>query len=186
MLFILVERRVSRSRRLENYGGIRPCESQKAARPPLGSTGPGVWGPTYGHDLGETSWRGLKRSRRTVLRYVAIVCICVVVLFPLYWMVLSTFQPEVYTLTFPPPLFLKGFNSSAISVLFQEFPIAASIGHSILVGVVTVTATIFFAVPGAYLLSRLRWRGVAPRLLSAVHPADAGRHDRRTGAGPVP
>jgi multiple sugar transport system permease protein len=75
-------------------------------------------------------------------------------------MVLSTFQPEKYTLTYPPPLFFKGFNTSAISNLFANQPIASWLFHSLLVAAITVTVTLTLAIPGAYLLSRLRWRGV--------------------------
>jgi multiple sugar transport system permease protein len=88
-----------------------------------------------------------------------IVVVCVLVLFPVYWMVLSTFQPEKYTLTYPPPFFLRGFNVSAISSLFSQQPIGSWLAHSFIVSAVTVAITLVLSVPGAYLLSRLRWRG---------------------------
>ena len=76
-----------------------------------------------------------RRSRRyvagSVVRVVVIVAVCVVALFPVYWMILSTFQPESKTLSFPPPLMLKGFNTGAITQLFQDQPIASWLAHSI-------------------------------------------------------
>lgn len=104
--------------------------------------------------------RSSERRSKTILRYVVIVVVCAVILFPVYWMVLSTFQPEQYTLTFPPPLFFKGFNLHAIGALFDQQPIGEWLLHSFFVSAITVTVTIVLAVPGAYLLSRLRWRGV--------------------------
>jgi multiple sugar transport system permease protein len=104
--------------------------------------------------------RSLKRRARTTLRYLVIVFVCIVILFPVYWMVLSTFQPEQYTLTWPPPFIFKGFNTGAIGTLFAQQPIGAWLLHSFLVSAITVVVTVVLAIPGAYLLSRLRWRGV--------------------------
>lgn len=104
--------------------------------------------------------RSAKRRAQTALRYLVIIFVCVLILFPIYWMVLSTFQPEQYTLTWPPPLFFKGFNATAINSLFTQQPIGTWILHSFLVSAITVAITIALAIPGAYLLSRLRWRGV--------------------------
>ena len=104
--------------------------------------------------------RSLKRRATTVLRYAVIIVVCAIILFPMYWMVLVTFQPEQYTLTWPPPLFLKGFNASAINSLFSQQPIGSWLLHSFFVSAITVVITIIMAIPGAYLLSHLRWRGV--------------------------
>lgn len=100
-----------------------------------------------------------KDRARTVARYLVIAFVCVVVLFPLYWMVLSTFQPESKTLSFPPPLIPRGFDGSAISKLFTDQPIASWIGHSLYVAVIAVVITLVLSVFGAYLLGWLQWRG---------------------------
>lgn len=105
-------------------------------------------------------FRAGKRKAKSALRYLVIVAVCILLLFPVYWMVLSTFQPENYTLTFPPPLFFKGFNISAINSLFAQQPVAPWLLHSFMVSAITVAVTTVLAIPGAYLLSWLRWRGV--------------------------
>jgi multiple sugar transport system permease protein len=104
--------------------------------------------------------RRTRRRLQTALRYLVIAFVMVVILFPIYWMVLSTFQPQQDTLTFPPPLFFKGFDTSAITSLFHEYPITTWLAHSVLVGAVTVAITVALAIPGGYALSRLRWRGI--------------------------
>lgn len=101
----------------------------------------------------------LSRVARRFGRYALVVVVCVVVLFPVYWMVLSTFQPEKYSLTYPPPFFLHGFNFGALTSLFEQQPIVSWLAHSLLVSVLAVAITVLLAVPGGYLLSRLRWRG---------------------------
>ena len=105
--------------------------------------------------------RAVRRQATTALRYLVIIFVCLLVLFPIYWMVLSTFQPEADSLTWPPPLFFKGFNTGAISNLFNQQPVADWILHSFLVSAITVAITVALSIPGAYLLSHLRWRGVS-------------------------
>jgi multiple sugar transport system permease protein len=105
-------------------------------------------------------WVRRKKKAKKALRYVVIVSVIVVVLFPVYWMVLGTFQPENDSLTWPPPFFLRGIDFGAITSIFNSEPLASWLAHSLLVSAITVAITIVFAIPGAYLLSRLRWRGV--------------------------
>ena len=59
----------------------------------------------------------------TLLRAGAILVVCVVVFFPVYWMLLSSIQPSSYSLSFPPPLLPKGFNWEAYGQLFGDKPI---------------------------------------------------------------
>jgi multiple sugar transport system permease protein len=100
-----------------------------------------------------------RKKIRRVARYVGIIGVCVVALFPVYWMVVGSFQPEDDTLSYPPSLFFKGFTFSAITSLFKDQPLASWIVHSFEVSAVTVVITVVLAIPGAYLLSRLRFRG---------------------------
>jgi len=104
--------------------------------------------------------RFTKKRAGKILRYGIIIVVCVVALFPVYWMVLSTFQPEKDSLVYPPNLFLHGFQGSVIAGLFHQDPMASWIFHSAETSFVCVAVTLTLAIPGAYLLSRLRWRGV--------------------------
>ncbi len=86
--------------------------------------------------------------------------VCVVALFPVYWMVLSTFQPAQDSLTYPPDLLPHGIQFGTITSLFARQPdrlLAAPLPDGV---AICVAVTLIFAVPGAYLLSRLRWHGV--------------------------
>jgi multiple sugar transport system permease protein len=109
------------------------------------------------------AYRGRRRTARakarTAARYLVIAAVCVVVLFPIYWMVLSTFQPESKTLSFPPPLIPRGFDGSAITKLFADQPIASWLGHSLYVALIAVLITLVLSTFGAYLLGELVWRG---------------------------
>ncbi len=103
-------------------------------------------------------WRHKKKAK-SIARYVAIVVVLVIVLIPVYEMVLSAFQPTQYQITWPPPYFFKGWNWSAISDVFHNYPLASWLAHSLLVSSIAVAITLTAAIPGGYLLSRLRWRG---------------------------
>lgn len=95
----------------------------------------------------------------TVVRALVILVVCVLVLFPVYWMVLSAFQPEGKTLSFPPPIIPVGFNGDALSQLFRDQPIASWLGHSLFVALISVAITLVLSAVGAYLLGRLEWHG---------------------------
>jgi multiple sugar transport system permease protein len=95
------------------------------------------------------------------LRYVVLILVNLVILFPVYWLVLSTFQPDQYSITWPPPLFFKGFNFSVLTDLFSQDNLAANLAHSLQVSLLTVVVTLILAVPGGFLLSHLRWHGSA-------------------------
>lgn len=101
-------------------------------------------------------------GRRVVtgLRYAVVVVVCAVALFPVYWMVLTTFQSAKDALTWPPAILPHGLQLGTLSTLFGGNPIASWLLHSLRVSLETVIITLLFAIPGAYLLSRLRWRGV--------------------------
>jgi multiple sugar transport system permease protein len=105
--------------------------------------------------------RSTRRQAVTALRYLVLIFVNFVILFPVYWLVLSTFQPDEYSITWPPPLFFKGFNWSVLSDLFSQNGLAANLGHSLQVSLLTVVVTLILAVPGGFLLSHLRWRGAA-------------------------
>ncbi len=104
--------------------------------------------------------RGMTRVRLTkLLRIAAIVAVCVVVFFPVYWMLLSSIQPTQYSLSYPPPLIPKGFNWSAYVQLFSEKPIGRWLLISTFVATITVIATLAFVIPAAYAMSALKWFG---------------------------
>ena len=83
----------------------------------------------------------------------------VIVLAPIYEMVLDAFQPTQWQLTWPPAYFFRGFNLGALDLGLPTVPWQEWLAHSALMSGVTVAITVLCAVPGGFLLSRLRWRG---------------------------
>jgi multiple sugar transport system permease protein len=91
--------------------------------------------------------------------YVAIAIVCVMTLFPIYWMLVSTFQPNEYTLRYPPPLFPKEIIFTQFTELFNHHPIALWLRNSLLIASMAMLISTALSVLGAYALSSLRWKG---------------------------
>ena len=96
--------------------------------------------------------RSLRRKATTWARYAIIVIVCLVALFPVYWMVLTTFQPAQDSVTYPPDLLPHGIQFGTITSLFNNNPIASWLLHSLTASAICVVITLIFAT-GAYLLS---------------------------------
>jgi multiple sugar transport system permease protein len=106
--------------------------------------------------------RSARRRAGSWVRYAVIIIVVIVALFPVYWMVLSTFQPAADSLTYPPDVLPHGIQFGTLRTLFDGNPIFSWLLHSLTASAVCVAVTLIFAVPGGYLLSRLKWRGVGP------------------------
>ena len=91
--------------------------------------------------------------------YIAIAIVSIVTIFPIYWMLVTTFQPSKYTLHYPPPLFPQEITFNQFSDLFANYPIARWLTNSLLLSTMSMLLCLSLTVLGAYTLSNLRWRG---------------------------
>lgn len=98
---------------------------------------------------------------RSLGRYVLIVAVCLVVLFPIYWMLITAIQTPASTLRYPPHLWPTDINLNGFRKVFSDLPIARWLGNSTLLALVATTITTVLAIIGAYTLAALRWRGRA-------------------------
>jgi multiple sugar transport system permease protein len=91
--------------------------------------------------------------------YASVALVCAVVVFPVYWMVLSAIQPARLSIRYPPPFFPQAINLTPFQQLFRDYPIATWITNSSVIAVLTTLVCLGLAVLGAYTLACLRWRG---------------------------
>ncbi len=99
---------------------------------------------------------------RTVTRIVLnglVIAVAVVTFFPIYWMLVSTFQPNEYTLHFPPPLFPQAITVRQFADLFANHPLALWLRNSFIIALLTMLVCMILSIMGAYALSNLRWKG---------------------------
>ena len=88
-----------------------------------------------------------------------VIVVALVTFFPIYWMLVSTFQPNEYTLRFPPPLFPKEITIRQFAELFVNHPLALWLRNSFVIALLTMLVCMILSVMGAYALSSLRWTG---------------------------
>ena len=101
----------------------------------------------------------LGRTLGRIVLYVTVTVVSVLTIFPIYWMLVSTFQPSKYTLHYPPPLIPQEITLYQFADLFANHPIALWLRNSFLIAVMTMLLCMALTVLGAYALSSLRWRG---------------------------
>jgi multiple sugar transport system permease protein len=94
-----------------------------------------------------------------IVLYVVVAVVSVLTFFPIYWMLVSTFQPSKYTLHYPPPLIPQEITFHQFADLFANHPIARWLRNSFLIASMTMLLCMALTVLGAYALSSLRWRG---------------------------
>lgn len=96
-----------------------------------------------------------------VLKMIGFIFYTLVVAFPFYWMIISSFQSLSQLITIPPTFFLDlgelDFQSYR-TVLFQQ-DFLRYMANSTLVSSVTVLLTISLATLGAYAVTRLQFKG---------------------------
>ncbi|MFZ4656710.1 MAG: carbohydrate ABC transporter permease [Caldilineaceae bacterium] len=94
-----------------------------------------------------------------IILYLLVAVVSIMTIFPIYWMLVSTFQPSKYTLHYPPPLFPQEIAFTQFADLFANHPIATWLRNSFLIATMSMLFCTALSVLGAYTLSNLRWKG---------------------------
>jgi len=97
----------------------------------------------------------------TFARSVVVVVFSVLLAFPFYWMLITTFKQtsDLYNLASNPFLFNQKPTLENLHLLFFETDYLRWMGNTALVGAIVVAITLLLALPAAYALARLtgRW-----------------------------
>ena len=101
----------------------------------------------------------LRQMLSRIVLYATVIIVSLVTIFPIYWMLVSTFQPNKYTLHYPPPLFPQEIQFTQFAELFANHPVARWLRNSFLIAVMAMLLCTALTVLGAYALSSLRWKG---------------------------
>jgi multiple sugar transport system permease protein len=108
-----------------------------------------------------TARRPLRPARlaRRLIFYALVVVVCGVVLFPVYWTILSAIQPARFSMRYPPPFFPQAINLTPFQQLFRDYPVVTWVTNSTVISLLTTLLCVALGVLGAYSLACLRWRG---------------------------
>ncbi len=101
----------------------------------------------------------LRRAVQKAALYIAIIFVTAITIFPIYWMIVSTIQPNKYSLSYPPPFFPQEIAFNQFAELFSQRPIANWLKNSFVIATISMLLVTALSVLGAYTLSSLRWRG---------------------------
>jgi multiple sugar transport system permease protein len=106
-------------------------------------------------------WR---RLRSTYGPYVTLAPYLFVVLFPFYWMVITAFKRDndLYNLTTAPFWFKEPPTLDHLKLLIEGTLFLTWLRNSLVIGVLVVAITLLLALPAAYALARMKFRGAQP------------------------
>jgi multiple sugar transport system permease protein len=103
-------------------------------------------------------WR---RLRRDYGPYLPLSPYLFVVLFPFYWMIITTFKRDndLYNLTGVPFWFKEAPTLSHVWLLLYGTPFLIWLKNSLMIGICVVLITLLLGLPAAYALARMRFPG---------------------------
>jgi multiple sugar transport system permease protein len=101
------------------------------------------------------------RARRVVLLYVPLACFVIILLFPFYWMTITTFKPnaELYDYKTYNPFLIGSPTLDHIYKLLFQTAYPRWLLTTMLVAVCSTALSLFSSVLAAYAIQRLRFRG---------------------------
>jgi multiple sugar transport system permease protein len=92
--------------------------------------------------------------------YLAVAATCAILLFPLYWMVLTSLRPDHSLLVFPPEFLPSAPTLAAYERLLARTAMLRWLANSTLLTLTTIAVAVPIATLAGYALSRFRYRGV--------------------------
>ncbi|MBV8169870.1 MAG: carbohydrate ABC transporter permease, partial [Alphaproteobacteria bacterium] len=99
--------------------------------------------------------------RRIVTVYVPLVAFLIVLLFPFYWMALTSFKPDdqLYDYAKYSPFWIKDVTLQHVNKLLFDTSYPEWMWNTILVSVVSTFVSLFASVGAAYAIERIRFTG---------------------------
>ncbi len=102
---------------------------------------------------------GKRKKGPEIFRYLAAVSLCVVMMFPLYWMVITAFQSQDELLQAMPTLWPERFRWENFTEVLQMVPMIKYIGNTLIITVFHMIFQLLSGVYAAYGFSRGCFRG---------------------------
>jgi len=103
----------------------------------------------------------LSKGTKRVLEHISIIPFLLFALFPLYWMVITSFKKnsELYSLSSIPFWIQKGITLHHYTYLLQKTEFLIWFKNTIIVAVIPTFISLCVSLPAAYALARLKFRG---------------------------
>lgn len=94
----------------------------------------------------------------TVLNTILKIVTMILMAFPFFWMIVTSFKTTAEALQYPPSLLPKSWQLSNFVYVFQEIHVGTYLKNSAIVAVLVVILQYLIIVPAAYSLSRSRYK----------------------------
>lgn len=105
----------------------------------------------------------MKKSKQweNILLCITSVLIMAVLLFPLFWIVVTSLKTEQEIFQIPPTLFPHELNTASYAAQLEngDFNMFRSFGNSLFISVSAMVISVVLAVPASYGIARYRFRG---------------------------
>lgn len=95
----------------------------------------------------------------TVVKYVFLIIVFIVVLFPLIWLVINAFKVEKEIIGFPPKLLGTSYTLKSFIRIFSSIPLAAYIKNTVIFAVGSTILAVLFDSATGYAFARLDFKG---------------------------
>lgn len=94
-----------------------------------------------------------------IVTYLALAVFLVVTVFPLYWMLNTSFKTQYEVVSRVPTMFPKQFSIEGYQYLYQRTNFLQGLFNSFRVAAITAVLSIVIGFPAGYALSRIKFRG---------------------------
>ncbi|WP_248630999.1 carbohydrate ABC transporter permease [Paenibacillus riograndensis] len=102
----------------------------------------------------------IRSLRGRMLYNLAAALICIVFLFPLYWMIITSFKTELEIFQTPISFFPKSINFNAyFEQVREDYNIFRNFLNSIIISGAAMVIAVALSIPAAYALARFRFKG---------------------------
>jgi len=93
-----------------------------------------------------------------VVRYVLLIAVITIVLFPIYWLFRMSIVPVMDITTLPPKIFFKP-SFESFFLIFKNYNIFKYISNSLVIALSTTAISLIIGLPAAYSFVRFEYRG---------------------------
>lgn len=100
-----------------------------------------------------------KSRTGTALSHLALILVCIVAVFPFYWMLTTAMKPREDIFLYPPQMFPGTFDFGSFPKVFELMPMAKAYVNSTMVAVLTTIGTLFTCSLAAYAFAKIPFRG---------------------------
>ena len=105
--------------------------------------------------------RKTKQRLAMTFKYVVMVLVTLLILFPILWMISSSLQPTSDLFAIPPTLFPNPVSIAGYEMALSRPSFVSAITNSLIVAIGSTVITLFLTLHGAYALARVRFFGRA-------------------------